>query len=131
VIQFSVKYPFPDGKRGEASRDQMRLKRSTLFIVGTIVASFCLYIALAAGLIGVPGVPPSVFWDRTLPTLCVLAAISADIVLAWFWRRTSGKNFGLAFAYISLAIFVGAVLISVAVMRGNWLEIMKELYLRI
>jgi hypothetical protein len=109
----------------------MRLARRILFAVGTILASICLYLAVTAGLIGVPGAPPNLFWDRILPTLCLSATLLADLSLAWFWRRKTGKHFASTLAYSSLAIFVGAVLISMAVMRGKWLEIMKELVRRI
>ena len=109
----------------------MRLRHRILFSVGTLVASVCLYVAVVVGLIGIPRLTSNRFWDGVFPILCLAAALLADFCLAWFWHRRTGKHLGATLFYSSVGIFLGAVLISMITMRGNWLEIMKELLQRI
>jgi ABC-type transport system involved in multi-copper enzyme maturation permease subunit len=109
----------------------MRLGRAVLLLAGILVASFALYLGIAAGVIGVPGAPSSVFWDRVFPALSLCSVLVIDFSIALSWRRSAGRNLGSAFLYVSLAVFVGSVLVSLAVMREHWLEVMKELVRRI
>ena len=108
----------------------MRLRFTVLFTIGTLAASVCLYLAIAAGVVGVPGTLPSVFWDRMFPILCLCCALAADFSVAWFWHRKGRRRLVSALLFISGATIGGAILISVAVMRGQWLEVMKELLKR-
>gem|GEM_PF-5500639 len=57
-------------------------------------------------------------------------AVAIDFCIAWLWRRLSGRSFRSTLLRTPAAIISGAILTSIAVMRGNWLEIMKELFLR-
>jgi hypothetical protein len=109
----------------------MRVGRRVLPLAGILLASFALYLGIAAGLIGVPGALPSVFWDRTFPvlSLCGAAAIATWVALSW--RRSAGQSLGSALLYVAGAVVAGAVLISLAVMRQHWLEVMKEVIRRI
>jgi hypothetical protein len=109
----------------------MRLGRAVLLFAGILLASSALYLGIAAGFIGVPGALPNVFWDRVFPALSLCSALVIDFSIALSWHRSAGRNLGSAFLYVSLAVFFGSVLVSLAVMREHWLEVMKELIRRI
>ena len=104
----------------------MRLNRKILLVGAGLVASLAVYLGMVAGFIGVPGALPSMFWDRVFPALCLCGALAIDLSVAVSWHRSTGLSLRSAFLYVSLAVLAGSVLISLAVMRENWLEVMKE-----
>jgi hypothetical protein len=105
--------------------------RLLLLLVGFMVASLALYLAVAAGFIGVPGALPNVFWDRVFPALSLVTAVAIDFCIAWLLASRSNRSFGPRFLQASAVIISGAVLTSLAVMREHWLEMMRELVRRI
>jgi hypothetical protein len=118
-------------RRRQQIGNRLQLARRILFAIGTLVASVCLYFAIVAGLIGVPGALPSVFWDRIFPLLCLGCALAADFSVAWLWHRRSRRSLVSAFLIVAGTTIGGALLISFGAMRGQWLEVMKEVIRRI
>jgi hypothetical protein len=104
----------------------MQLRPSIPYALGIFFGSICLFVTIVAGVIGVPGVPPNRFWDFTLPLLGLVATLLTASCLAWRWHRRTGKSLVVTLFFNFLAVLVGAVVISMITMRGNWLEIMKE-----
>lgn len=105
--------------------------RVILLSVGFVVASFALYITLALGYIGVPGALPNVLWDRIIPALSMIAVLAIDVCIAWTLFPNSNRGLGTRLLQTSAVIIGGAILTSLAVMRGHWFEMMKELVRRI
>lgn len=102
--------------------------RGTLLFAGFFVASVALYIVTALWLVGIPGASPSFFWDSVLPFSCVLLALICDFAITWVIYQPSRRRFWSTLTLVSSAIVLGATFVSVAIWRGNWLELVKEIF---
>ncbi len=91
-------------------------------VVCYILASFAFYAALA-GFLFLPGYGPSVW---RFPIFSLLIALSLDITIARTVSRTGKRGLFLEFVRSSAIMAAGSVLVSIAVMRENWWETVKE-----
>lgn len=66
--------------------------------------------------------------DRRLIAFFGSLALILDLGIGWAIHKRTGRSFRVAILISSVAVFVGATLISVAVWRGNWLELVKEIF---
>lgn len=92
--------------------------------VGILIASVVLFMGFS-GLLFVPGS------HRVFSITLLAIAAGLDLAMARVRSLSHHLSFGAALVQVSTAVLVGAVLTSFAVMRGNWLETMKELAQRI
>jgi len=98
--------------------DKQRIVRNAVLLLWISVASFALFSAISLGLIGVSPIP-SVLWDRILPVAFLLIAIASVLGIATMFLRYSHgfwPTVGLALG----SIVVGALLISMVIMRAVW-----------
>lgn len=95
-------------------------KRAILFGLGTVVASVSLFMGVS-GFLFLPTSSPGFSFSL------LFFGLGVSFLVAKLWSISSGLSFRLAAVQVSAAVFVGTVLTSIAVMRANWLEIMKEL----
>jgi VIT1/CCC1 family predicted Fe2+/Mn2+ transporter len=51
-----------------------------------------------------------------------------DLGIGWTIHKRTGRSFRVAILISSVAVYVGATLVSVAIWRGNWLELVKEIF---
>ena len=97
-----------------------------------VIASLLLYIGFAIGNL-VPAPPEeSRLAQAMFPLLFLLAALLLTFRIAWILRRpesSASKRRGLWLAVpLSIAgVFLGLVLVSVAVWREHWLELVEGL----
>ena len=103
-----------------------RLRGAFLFLV-FFVASIALYVVVALWLVGIPGASPNFFWDSVLPLSCVLLVSICDFIIARILHQMRPGAFWSTLTLVSVAIVVGATLVSVAIWRGNWFELVKEI----
>ena len=102
--------------------------RGTLLFAGFLVASVALYVVVALWPVGIPGASPNFFWDSVLPLSCVLLALICDFAIARILHELMRRSFWSTLTLVSGAIVVGATLVSVAIWRGNWFELVKEIF---
>jgi hypothetical protein len=78
--------------------------------------------------IGLPGATPDRFRDVVFPSIILSIALLCDFGISWIVHRPDLRRFWVTFAWVSAAVFLGMILVSVAMIRENWLEFMKELF---
>ena len=97
-----------------------------------VVGSFLLYLGLAAGTL-VPSPPEqSRLAQATLPVLLVLLALAVTFRIAWILRQpessnSTGRQMWLTLPLSLAGVLSGSLLLSIALLRGRWLEIVREL----
>jgi hypothetical protein len=96
-------------------------------LIGTcfVVAS----VALFAGVATLFWVPKLTAWDRVFPAFPLVIALLLDFGLALGLSRSSRRSFTRSLVLVTLTVFAGAVVTSIAAMRENWWEIMKETFI--
>ncbi len=57
---------------------------------------------------------------------CFVAAFASVFAAGWTFHVHTGKRLSAALLIVSIAAMLGAVLVSIAVMRSHWFEIVKE-----
>ncbi|MGB2672276.1 MAG: hypothetical protein WAO11_16315, partial [Candidatus Acidiferrum sp.] len=93
------------------------------------IASVTLFMVFTSWVfIGLPGATPDRFRDVVFPSIILSIALICDFGITWILHRPDRRRFWATFAWVSAAVFLGMVLVSVAMIRENWLEIMKELF---
>lgn len=90
------------------------------------IASVAFFMGAAYNFV-VPGGRPSDRWDVLLPSSFLLIAVLLSFAATWMLKRPPRRSFWVTFAFVAAGIVVGAVLVSVAIWRGNWLELIKEI----
>src|SRR5215467_9741548 len=98
---------------------------TVLFLIASEALFGTVTVWILAGLPGRPGV----FGDVVLPLATLSIALGCSLALARIVHRPHQRRFISTFATVLAAVFLGMVLVSVATIRENWLEYMKELFL--
>jgi cytochrome bd-type quinol oxidase subunit 2 len=103
--------------------------RATLLCVLFCIASVALFMVSTAWIfIGLPGATADTFRDVVYPSTILILALVCDLGITWMLHRPERRRFWSTFAWVSAAVFLGMILVSVVAMRESWLEIMKELF---
>ena len=103
--------------------------RGSLLLVLFCVASVTLFMVFTAWvIIGLPGPTPDRIRDVVFPSIVLSIALVCDFGISWILHKPDRRPFWVTFAWVSTAVFLGMVLVSLAVIRENWLEVMKELF---
>jgi cytochrome bd-type quinol oxidase subunit 2 len=102
-----------------------RRLRAILFCICFLLASISLYMGIGSYFF-LPGGTHRRFPHWLFPLFYVLLAVVIDFVTAWLIQQQRQRSFLSTFAIIFAATVVGAILVSMAVMRGNWVEFVKE-----
>jgi len=100
--------------------------RAVLLCVCFGIASVVLFMGAAYNFV-VPGGRPSDGWDVLLPVSLLLIAVLLCFAMAWSLSQPRRRSFWVTFALVGGGIVVGAALVSIALWRGNWLELVKEI----
>lgn len=95
---------------------------TALAMTGLLAASFSSFMGAAACFF----LP-----DRRLIVPFGSLALILDLGIGWTIHKRTGRSFRVAILISSAAVVVGAALISVAIWRGNWLELVREIFLSI
>jgi len=98
---------------------------TVLFLIASEALFGTVTVWILAGLPGRPGV----FGDVVLPLAALLIALGCSLVIARIVHRPHQRRFISTLARVSAAVFIGMVLVSIATIRENWFEYMKELFL--
>jgi hypothetical protein len=98
----------------------------TTLAIMFIIASVFLYVGIALCLF-VPSSRPYTVGQQILPFSFFTLAAVLDLLIARLMSRFTGRSYAMSLAKSSAVVLVGTILTSMAVMRENWLEIMKEL----
>lgn len=101
--------------------------RAVLLCVCFGIASVALFMGAAYNFV-VPGGRPSDRWDVLLPFSFLLIAILLCFAMAWMLNHAQRRGFWVRFAFVAGGTLVGAALVSVAIWRRNWLELVKEIF---
>ena len=99
--------------------------RAILLCICFLVASISLYMGIALYFF-LPGGIHYRFFRWIFPLFFLLLAVVIDFGTAWLIQQQRQRSFLSTFAIIFAATVVGAILASMAVMRGNWVEFVKE-----
>ena len=97
-----------------------------------VVASFLLYLGIGIGTL-VPAPPEeSRFAQAMFPLFFVVLALLLTFRIAWILRRpeslqSKGRRLWLTLPLSLAGVFLGSVLVSVAMWREHWLELVEEL----
>ena len=103
--------------------------RAILLCILFCIASVALFMVFTAWiLIGLPGATPDAFRDVVLPSIILVISLICDFGISCILHRPDRRRFRSIFAWVSAAVFLGMILVSVVAMRESWLEIMKELF---
>jgi cytochrome bd-type quinol oxidase subunit 2 len=103
--------------------------RTSVLCVLFCIASVTLFMVFTAWVfIGLPGATPDRFRDVVFPSIILSIALVCELGITWILHKPDRRRFLATFAWVSAAVFLGMVLVSVAMIRENWLEIMKELF---
>jgi hypothetical protein len=95
---------------------------NTVFGVCFLIASISLYVGVAAQLF----VPKLTHADRLVPPFAILLAFLLDMAVTLGLSRSGKRRLIWNLLLVSAAVILGAILTSVAVMRGSWWEMVKE-----
>ena len=94
--------------------------RVFLVSIGFLVASLALYMGMA-----------TIFLiqraDRLLIVSCLTLALALDFGIGWSLHLHTRAKLWAGILFSSAGILVGAVLTSMAVWRGHWLELVREI----
>jgi hypothetical protein len=60
--------------------------------------------------------------------LLLLFALILDVLITRILASSSRRTFGQVFIVVSAAILVGAIVVSFAIWRTHWLELVRELF---
>jgi cytochrome bd-type quinol oxidase subunit 2 len=103
--------------------------RTSVLCVLFFIASVTLFMVFTVWVfIGLPGTAPDRFQDVVFPSIILSVALICDLGITWILHKPDQRRFRATFAWVSAAVFLGMVLVSVAMIRENWTEIMKELF---
>jgi len=103
--------------------------RTSALCVLFSIASVTLFVVLTAWVfIGLPGAAPDGFRDVVFPSIVLGIALTCDLGISWIIHKPDRRPFWATFVWVSVAVFLGMVLVSIAVIRENWLEVMKEMF---
>ena len=101
--------------------DSNKLLRLALLCVGLVTASISLYMGAAIYLLVFRG-------DNLLIVVLLLVAVLLNYAMGWIVHRRSGRGIFAAIMLTSGVTVAGAVLTSIVVWRGHWLEVVKEIF---
>jgi hypothetical protein len=102
--------------------------RGIVLFVLFCIASMTLFMVFTAWVfIGLPEASADRFQDAAFPSIVLSIALTCDFAISWILHKPDQRPFLATFARVSVAVFLGMVLVSVVVIRENWLETMKEL----
>jgi hypothetical protein len=93
--------------------------RAAVLVVGFIIASVLLYMAITAYLF--------IQYSDVLIAALLFSALSFNIGMAWFLQQKAGRGFWLNIVFTSVAILAGAIVVSMVVWHGHWAVTIKEL----
>jgi len=103
--------------------------RGSALCVLFCIASVTLFMVFTAWVfIGLPGATPDRFRDVVFPSIVLSIALICEVGISWIIHKPDRRPFWATFALVSVAVFLGMVLVSIGVIRGNWMEVMKELF---
>jgi glycopeptide antibiotics resistance protein len=57
----------------------------------------------------------------------LLFALSFDVGVGWLLQQPTRRSFWLTIVFTSFAVIGGAMVVSIEVLRGHWVDTIKEL----
>lgn len=105
-------------QENDADLGSFKVRWTVLAIIGLLTSSFSFYMATGAYFF-LPA--------RWLIALFGFLAIILDLGTGWAVHKRTGRRFGLALLISSIAILAGATLISMAILRGGWPGVAREI----
>jgi hypothetical protein len=102
--------------------------RGTILFAGLFVGSIALYMVAAFWLVGIPGARPNFFLDWVLPSCFLFVTLTSGFGMGWILYRPGARGLWATFSLVLGAILIGTILVSVAIWRGHWMELVREIF---